>query len=43
MIGLNDTIPTYVETSERSAVPIQNIVPGDHVYESRLSVLRSCQ
>ena len=33
MIGINQTISTYIETSKHSNVPIEDLIPGDKIYE----------
>lgn len=39
MIGINSTISTYVETLKRSNVPIQDLIPGDKLYEYKTNNL----
>lgn len=43
MIGINNTISTYVETTKHSSVPIQDLIPGDKLYEYKTNNLLEVQ
>ena len=38
MIGINQTISTYIETSKHSNVPIEDLIPGDKIYEYKTNI-----